>query len=640
MGNYRPKFLGLGGWTISSLHFYSKDAETTYFGYGGSKKAPAQTLTIAGDSVDYYSVGSENKSEIYLFDKISGLHRKTVNPRTGATLLTFSYDSGDRILKIEDAFGSQTKFQRNSSGVLLNVLAAKRQQTVTTFDSNGYLSAVTNPSSGQTYSMAYKQSGLLQSFKTPGEKIGNFTYDQNGLLISDLSSSGESTVLSASIPYYYPNVAGEGKAMTKKSAAGRSTVVRSQYDTITKDEYSVVVEANDFTRETVTGFRDQVDIIERTPSGLMFNHNISRQQDPWYTTLFNFETAEQFQGGGQSLYKSSEHNVTAGTTSNHKTSSPSIFQFSKDELVTWIDGKAWRNVYLSNSMQETLSSPLSRKVYRNLDRFGRVLSSRWDNYTPVNYIYDNYGRLIGITQGSRNNSIDYDSKGYVSAVTNARSEKVEFIYGPNGELIEMLLPDSRSVRFSYDSDGNRTSITTPSAFTHSFAYSGHGSISQYIPPNLTSSGQPSASYEYDNDGKIKTIKRPNSNLVAFNYSSTTHMLSGITTPEGSHSFSYNGPLITSTTSPDLYRQEYTYSGHLRNSETLMLATMSYGTVEKTFPSYLLGSVKVAGVSQMPIINYIYDNAEKCFKTIISLIHYCIIHYKDESNLYYSAADNF
>ena len=147
-----------------------------------------------GVSISEIPIPSEDGSQLYIFNG-SGQHQSTVNALTGATLFSFSYDSGGRLNTVTDGAGNITTIARDSSGNPTAIVAPFGQQTALTVDANGYLASMTDPA-GESTLMSYDNGGLMTTYTDPKGNMHNFSYDANGFLVLDANPAGGYTALS------------------------------------------------------------------------------------------------------------------------------------------------------------------------------------------------------------------------------------------------------------------------------------------------------------------------------------------------------------------------------------------------------------------------------------------------------------
>jgi YD repeat-containing protein len=162
-------------------------------------------------------IPAEDASEVYVFGG-GRRHTRTVHGLTGATLLSFAYDSAGRLASVTDGSGNITAIQHDGSGNPTAIVAPGGQTTSVAVDSDGYLARVTQPGSAPTL-LAYNTglaSGQLATLTEPGGGIHRFTYGTGGRLTRDTDPRGGFSQLARS------DIPG-GHLVTVTTAAGATS---------------------------------------------------------------------------------------------------------------------------------------------------------------------------------------------------------------------------------------------------------------------------------------------------------------------------------------------------------------------------------------------------------------------------------
>ncbi len=117
-----------------------------------------------------------------------------------------------------------------------------------------------------------------------------------------------------------------------------------------------------------------------------------------------------------------------------------------------------------------LAVTVGRTSTSTLDALGHVTQKQTAGFDPVNYTYDNKGRLSTISQGVRTTTMNYDTLNQLSSLTDPAGRTVSFGYDLAGRVTQETLPDGRTIGYSYDANGNVTRIMPPGRPSHSFTY--------------------------------------------------------------------------------------------------------------------------------------------------------------------------
>ena len=124
---------------------------------------------------------------MYVFDR-NGRHLATKDALTGATLLTFSYDSAGRLAAVTDADGDALGVERSASGDPTALMAPFGQRTALALGPDGYLATVTDPDPASLgFGFTYEREGLLTAMTDRRGSTFTFTHDGNGRLLRDAS---------------------------------------------------------------------------------------------------------------------------------------------------------------------------------------------------------------------------------------------------------------------------------------------------------------------------------------------------------------------------------------------------------------------------------------------------------------------
>lgn len=129
----------LGGWTLNVHHRYDPTNNILYLG-SGAFRSSASLGTVTPSASSGYLIASEDGQRVYEFNA-DGIHLKTINALTGATMLTFAYDPDPAhgwLLSVTDGDGNVTTFTRSAStatlGRLLSITAPRGQVSKVTLD--------------------------------------------------------------------------------------------------------------------------------------------------------------------------------------------------------------------------------------------------------------------------------------------------------------------------------------------------------------------------------------------------------------------------------------------------------------------------------------------------------------------------
>ncbi|MCC6759314.1 MAG: PASTA domain-containing protein, partial [Candidatus Omnitrophica bacterium] len=469
--------------------------------------------------VDDIEIASEDGSELYIFNS-SGHHLKTISALTGITLYQFGY-TANGLSSITDRDGNTTTIERDGIGKPTAIAAPFGQRTLLRVDTNGYLDRVTQPN-GDTYQFVTSSEGLLTQFIDPRNNTAKLTYDDMGKLQKDENPAGGFWDLSRE------NIT-NGFEVTLKDALNRTTLYRKEF-------------FDNGEEHRLTTFPDG------TQNSQVIRPDYSRSAvyaDG--TTVELVRSADERFGIQSPLIKSQTIRTPSGLTSTLSTSRTTALSNPNDLLsvVTQsesvkINGKVYNALYEAASRIKTVSSPQGRIATSAFDSLEHVVRQQVGGFEPVNYTYDPKGRLTQSSQGTgadkRTLDLTYTSDGYLNDITNALNEKVSFSYDLKGRVVKQTLPDGRFIEYTYDGNDNVLSVTPPGRPKHQFVYSAVDQVENYTPPLVSGGGQ--TTYLYNLAKQLKTITRPDGQLIDYDYD-TAGRLSTMTTPTGVTTYSYS-----------------------------------------------------------------------------------------------------
>lgn len=541
--------------------------------------------SLPGFSGEEVLIPSGDGSELYGFDE-SGRHLRTVHALTGATLYTFDYDAQGRLKSIADSNNNTTTVERDANGKPTAIVSPFGQRTTLTLDANGYLKSVTNPAN-ETTLMEYSANGLLKSFTDPLGHTSMMLYDALGRLSRDTDAAGGMWKLDRA-----GNADDYSVSMT--SALGRSTTYRVQ-NLSTGDQRQVNTLPGGMSVENVS----RTDGTSTKTSANQTVTDATLQADPrWGMSAPSVNQTVRTPAG---LTHVNNENRTA-TLSNP------FDLFSLDSLTEDIsvNGSDYSSTYTPSSRTWVSRSPEGRTLTSEIDAQGRLIFDQVEGLTPINYAYDDRGRLKTLTQGTgsdeRKVTLDYNSAGYLASVIDPLSHTYTFKYDSAGRVTSQTLPDNRILQYKYDANGNLTSLTPPGKTAHTFEYNAIDLVSKYTPPDVNA-GADETTYTYNPDRQLTLLARPDGRTIGVDYDSAGR-LDTLTIARGVVDYGYNATTgnLETLNAPDGINLTFGYDGMLPTTETWSGAIA--GTVTRAYDyDFRLASLELNGSA----IAYEYDN---------------------------------
>lgn len=111
--------------------------------------------------------------------------------------------------------------------------------------------------------------------------------------------------------------------------------------------------------------------------------------------------------------------------------------------------------------------------------------------------------------GGRTWQYDYNALGLLESIEDPLGRVTGLEYDAADRLKTQTLPGNRLIRFYYDRSGNVDSLTPPGkALAHGFRHTGIDLNDRYSPPVVAGVPIPATSYEYNRDGQVTAVERP------------------------------------------------------------------------------------------------------------------------------------
>ena len=571
--------MSLGGWTLSVHHAlepllmaycaggsctpYSIVPKALFLGDGKVRtSAEVQAPLIVGSNLQ---LTSEDGSEIYVFDATSGKHVQTLRPMTGAVIYNFAYDANGLLVTITDGSDNVTTIQRGPKGLPIAIVSPYGQTTTLGVNNNGYLSKVTDPL-GNSIKLTNTALGLLTSLKDRNGNLYSFQYDTNGFLTQDSDPAGGILNLARAN-------SGSGYGVTETTAQGRTsndTVAFSNNSSSTTQSFNNTwtngLQASESDSQR-NGLLSESAVL---PNGTSYSKTYG--PDPRWGVQLPIDTNETLTYGN--------HTMTISNNRTASLSNPSDpFSLVTQTDSETINGRTYTSVFTGATKTSVDTTPVGRKTTTVFDVMERVSSIQPPAGMLTSFVYDSRGRLGSATQGSRQTTYSYDANGRLAGVTDPLNLNESFTYDADGNLLTKTLQDGRVITYSYDNNGNLASVTPPAAAAHGFTYSPVNLPISYSPPTVNGGG--SMIYSFSADRELTKLTRPDGQIVNYNYDVAGRVKS-LVTPGATFNFTYN------STTGNLTRASvsggevitYSYNGPLPTSSTWTGPVA--GTVTRTY----------------------------------------------------------
>ncbi|UFS62754.1 polymorphic toxin type 33 domain-containing protein [Sulfurimonas sp. HSL-3221] len=511
----------------------------------------------------------------YLFDA-EGKHVLTRDAYTKQTISSFLYDGQGLLTTVTDAFSQTTTLNRDANGTVISVTAPHGQSTYLNVDANGDLTEVQYEDLS-SYGFTYENHLMTQETEPNGNSFLHI-FDSNGKVVKVVDAeqgewlfgqSSGATALDINVTRaagdavaYKKHYLANGLLVTEKFLPSGDTVL---YENAVDDTLSSTTMCSEKTTSTyltangvlvkdpAEGRRILASTTRTEPSGL--------SMQTAYTASYTMD--------GDSVSKVVRTATTNGATVTNE----------RD---------------YSGSTQTTVSAEgiTSSQTYDAANRL--MLSSQLGNLLPVQYGYDNEGRLTTVTQGTRTTTYVYNADGHLDSVIDPDGLTTGYAYDLLGRRTQITHPNLHTTDFQYDANGNMIVLTTPIPRDHSFSYNGVNKRDSYTSPL----GKATA-YIYDKQRRLITLMKPSGKTVVTTYSGGR--VSQVQTPEGNTTYGYDCGDNPSTVMRGSEQIDYGYDGALVTSiaqSGVLNQTMSLGYNS----DFRVESFTYAGASE----SYVYN----------------------------------
>jgi RHS repeat-associated protein len=532
--------------------------------------------------INVSTIASEDGTELYVFDP-DGKHLRTIDALLGSTIFEFSYDAAGHLSSISDGQGNITTVERDGTGLPVGIVGTFGQRTVLTTDGQHYLSGIQAPGQPVTV-VVHRTDGLLSSLTDLNGKQHQFTYDDNGLLIRDDDGSGGFSTLartmtdsSSSVTLTTAMGATVSNSTTTRSIGGSLRVSFDRAGLAT----NIVEEANG----TVTSTAHDGTIT-----------TVAQGSDPRFGMQVPTMTRTTIRTPAGVLAT-----ITGGRRSVlSNPADPASLLSEVDSLI--LNGRKFRNTYLAATRTWTAVTPLGRTSTVRLDSLDRGVEEVAWGSSPLEYQYDSRGRLAQETRGSRQWSYAYDSSGRLASTTDALARRGQYFYDSSDRMNRQVLTDGHEVHYAYDAIGNLRSVTPPGRPMHGLQYDSRNLLTSYDPPTL-GAGTWSTTFNYDLDGKLTRIGRPDGQTIGFGYDPAGRP-STVTLPTGTLQYTYN-PI---TGNPSGASGPYGESVALSYDGSLLTSITWAGPVAGSVTASYNSDFQVTGLSvnARPAVGFAYD----------------------------------
>jgi RHS repeat-associated protein len=441
-------------------------------------------------------IASADGSEVYYFNE-KGLHYATKRSDTGAVKYSFIHDINDRIVQIKDEYQKTTYLNRNSAGDIVSIVGPFGQTYQIGLDANQFVSSVTDPLSNVIH-ISYTNTGLMTSFQKPEGNTSFYEYDGSGRLKKVTEANGGTLT--------FNRFGNEVKVITGENQPTSYTSTVSAADPSNIITSMVVPELGNASKtENITAgisILNNDDLLEITQT---------LTPEPRYPGQSGYAsriTTKNAMLGANFIYDvNNSISYNANTDGIH---------FVKTETTN--DNLGYSATTTFNSETRTISNvtSLGRSNSAVLNEHQKPLSIQvGQNILPINYNYDDFGRIKSVSQGNRTTFLNYDQNGFLSEIIDPENRTTSFTNDLIGRILKTKTPDNKETAFSYDKNSNLVGITPPDRALYQFVLNAVDIISQFLVP-----GANPRTFAYDTDRRATETTFEDESKVNYTYYST------------------------------------------------------------------------------------------------------------------------
>jgi RHS repeat-associated protein len=435
----------------------------------------------------------------------------------GTVLYEFEYDAFGRVVGITDGDGNRTVVERDGRGTGRAIVGPSGHRTELAVR-DGYLEELTDPA-GSTYAMTY-EAGLMKTFTDPEGALTSFSYDEDGYLAEEADPSGGSTMFSRwqdSGRCIVTRTSGLGEVWTYDVNRLESGIIETCTTEPGGGNMNAVLDPAGLT--TIT-YPDGSAVSQQTKPDPRFGMGVPILDTETLTTPLGVA-------------------VTTSLTRSTVLADPLdvLSLLTQDDTLN-VNGSLVYTNFSAEDSEYSVTTPAGRRVTYLYDEQGRLVEESFPSsgVTPIQYEYDDRGRLARLIQGSQQWSFGLDDRGRLATFDDAAGRRVTYEYDNADRQTRLVLPSGRAYGFAYNWNGDLVQLTMPNGMLHHFARTPAGSFYTYHMPDgrmyttlynidqqresVTLPMDDTESFTYDASGNIQTISYPEA-TVQFTYSGTS-----------------------------------------------------------------------------------------------------------------------
>ena len=319
----------------------------------------------------------------------------------GRTIFTFTHNSGGRISSVTDIAGRTINYEYDTTGNLIKVSTTQNSQSITlstyTYNANHGITTKSNPLN-ETYTIEYYPVWVDKGIaKRVIDPVGTEMLKQGQQPV------GHEMTFTYDFPnrvFYYTDYRG----ITYKS------IMNDKGQILSIDE----VQNNQTTPVTKTEYLEN-----RTTKTTDALGNITiTQKDEWGNIIKKIDP----------------------------------------------EGNEWKYTY-SQSKLLSITDTLGIITKYEYDTYGNrtkiTQAEGKTEQTIASYVYDNYNQMTSVTTGGATKTINYNTAGLPTTITDALNNTTTIQYDAYGNATAIIDPNNNKTEFTYDMNGNRLTAKDP-----------------------------------------------------------------------------------------------------------------------------------------------------------------------------------
>lgn len=459
---------------------------------------------------------------------------------TFADSTTKTFNSSGYLTAVTDRNSNQTTFTYDSSNRVAQVTAASGQSLTFTYGLAGDSNRVTSiqDSVGTVATYSYSSSLLTQAAYPDGGQF-NYAYDANDNITSVTDSQAKT------IETHTYDSSGRGLTSARAGGVDAVTVQYSTGSTLLTDSMG---NATTYTYTSIGG-----------------SNFITGIQGPGCDSC----------GGrnNQTFTLDSSGNRLSATDPNGNTVSYT-FDSSGDVLTRTDSAGTWTYTYNGFGEVLTAKDPLSNTTTNTYDAKGNLLTTTTPTASQTKFTYDTKGDLLTITDPNGHaTTLAYFTTGLINTIKDAQRNVSTFAYDARGNRTSVKDALGNTTAFAYDSMNRLTKITYPNSTTTQLGYDTRGRRTSVMDANIKTT-----IYAYDDADRLISVMDPPTNLTQYSYDTENNLTSIADALHRVTTFSYDHlDRLTETLFPSNLFETYAYdnNGNLTGKTDRNGKTISY-----------------------------------------------------------------